>query len=544
MDAGRAQLTITIDAERLWDVLVNTDEDMLPFATFERLATVLGADPIVSESNPLSLTKGQYLSFVKRLLHPLPTSDPFFASGSKTSSLPSSKRTDFDLFTLLPEGSPAPAPVPASAPAPAPSDGRPAFTPSQKRLPSQSPPLSQPLQGLPHPQPQPKSQPQPQQQLRPQLRPRHPPCICGDEVERRLPDTVRLRCRCVLHAQCLGNYFLQLLGDAHTQVGPHGVRCPYFHTCKTYISTDDAEKFHEFLANNGWDKQRRPSTSGNGGSVEPDLLLPLQDASGPPLAPAPGSVPFDGEALTKLSQFSVAATFASNELVYCPACNVPFFVDDAFRKGAVKRATCECGCTFCWRCLIPWARHRAFSSCEAYQRAANALDEDTARYISATSKPCPGCAAPLTHYHGHSCHHISAVVDDKLGGGCPRCHTHYCYACLATAAENERERGARQACRCKVGRWGTFCQTAAIVEHLVEEPYPHDSRCGCPICPDCRPGVPCGGATVTASGGVRTGDAGCDGSCVVCLGLVPPGPAELRKPAAAVAADLLDYTSL
>ena len=38
--------------------------------------------------------------------------------------------------------------------------------------------------------------------------------------------------------------------------------------------------------------------------------------------------------------------------------------------------------------------------------------------------------------------------------------------------------------------------------------YPIDRRCSCPICPDCRPDRPC---------------EICDGRCVVCEGLVPPG---------------------
>ena len=41
------------------------------------------------------------------------------------------------------------------------------------------------------------------------------------------------------------------------------------------------------------------------------------------------------------------------------------------------------------------------------------------------------------------------------------------------------------------------------------DPFPRDSRCGCPICPDCRRETPC---------------AGCNGDCVVCQGVVPPGP--------------------
>jgi len=531
---------ITISTESLWDVVVGNDDELLPFSTFKRLATALGYPLSADGPSVASLTKRQFLASVTRLRHPPPS------DSSKDHFLPSPlpKRTtaandDFDLLLLLPEGSTTAAPEPPTAPLEAPASSaseaaappaaaaiaapstddkqcKPTFFPSQKR------PPSQPLHKQPPPPPPPKP-------------PRHPPCICGDEVERRLPDTVRLRCRCVLHAACLGKYLSQLLGDAHTQVGPHGVRCPYYHTCKSHISTNDMVLFHDFLTQRGWDKK-------HGDLPSADPLLPLHDvAASVPVVPAP--VPFDDEALSKLSQFSVAATFPSDDLVYCPACNVPFFVDDAFRKGATRRATCECGVTFCWRCLVPWERHRAYPSCEAYQRAANELDEDTARYVAASSKPCPGCSAPLTHYHGHSCHHISAAGDDA-GGGCPRCHTHFCYACLATAAENERERGARQACRCAAGRWGTFCETAHIAEHLVAEPYPHDDRCGCPICPDCRPGAPCGGAVVLAGGGVSTGDSGCDGTCVVCLGLVPPGPSELRKPAAAVAADLLDYTSL
>ena len=55
--------------------------------------------------------------------------------------------------------------------------------------------------------------------------------------------------------------------------------------------------------------------------------------------------------------------------------------------------------------------------------------------------------------------------------------------------------------------------------YLVQDPYPHDSRCGCPICPDCRYQQPCGGLGYSGSS--------CDGSCVVCTGLVPPGPLEI-----------------
>ena len=50
------------------------------------------------------------------------------------------------------------------------------------------------------------------------------------------------------------------------------------------------------------------------------------------------------------------------------------------------------------------------------------------------------------------------------------------------------------------------------MEHLQLEPVPLDSRCGCVLCPDCRPGSPCGT---------------CYGNCVVCKDIVQPGPREL-----------------
>lgn len=77
--------------------------------------------------------------------------------------------------------------------------------------------------------------------------------------------------------------------------------------------------------------------------------------------------------------------------------------------------------------------------------------------IRATSKPCPRCRAPITHFKGHACHHITPATD---GGGCSVCHHQFCYVCLAQWHR----------CRCP-----TFCT----------------DDCGCPPCPACRPGQPC-----------------------------------------------------
>mmetsp|Transcript_17741 Transcript_17741/g.57434 ORF Transcript_17741/g.57434 Transcript_17741/m.57434 type:complete len:454 (+) Transcript_17741:75-1436(+) len=173
--------------------------------------------------------------------------------------------------------------------------------------------------------------------------------------------------------------------------------------------------------------------------------------------------------------------------------------------GRTPRARCpQCHVDFCRRCLCRW---HFGQSCEEHRRRRRetqdmeALDRE---YIEATSKPCPTCTFPTSKFHGHGCHHISPGTR----GGCVRCSTHWCYACGATADENETKRGRKSRCRCDAGSWSAFCSTVDVRNHLALEPYPHDARCGCLICPTCHPTTgPC---------------AQCDGACAVCLGLVDP----------------------
>ena len=132
--------------------------------------------------------------------------------------------------------------------------------------------------------------------------------------------------------------------------------------------------------------------------------------------------------------------------------------------------------------------------------------EGTATFLATTTKSCPGCSNLVTHYHGHACHHISPGQCGKKG-----CRANWCYACEAQCTGHS--------CR----NCNLFCTGTGILLFLEADPtgcaYPKDSRCSCQICPTCRPGSPCGQ---------------CSGDCVVCRGLVPPGPqslepAELRR---------------
>ena len=146
--------------------------------------------------------------------------------------------------------------------------------------------------------------------------------------------------------------------------------------------------------------------------------------------------------------------------------------------------------------MASYAHFALISSCAAAKRSAEAGDASS-DFIAATSKKCPQCGYGISHFHGHACHHI------RPGGGCPKCGHHFCYCCL----------GAFNACGCRY-QGSTFCNVGPdLKSHVVLVPYPHDSRCGCPICPQCRPGKQC---------------EQCDGNCGVCLGLVEPGPTEIR----------------
>ena len=87
-------------------------------------------------------------------------------------------------------------------------------------------------------------------------------------------------------------------------------------------------------------------------------------------------------------------------------------------------------------------------------------DEVTVDLLQRTSKPCPSCQTPISHYKGHACHHI------KPGGGCPGCHHHFCYVCLFDS-----------------GLTWTGCPNRC-------PPFCNDV-CGCPRCPDCVPGHSC-----------------------------------------------------
>ena len=63
-----------------------------------------------------------------------------------------------------------------------------------------------------------------------------------------------------------------------------------------------------------------------------------------------------------------------------------------------------------------------------------------------------------------------------------------------------------------LGRGRDSGQNDGLDKNAVWAPFPHDRRCGCRLCTECRHNAPC---------------AQCDGGCVICRGLVPHAPSSL-----------------
>eukprot|EP00930_Biecheleria_cincta_P011809 TRINITY_DN11490_c0_g1_i1.p1 TRINITY_DN11490_c0_g1~~TRINITY_DN11490_c0_g1_i1.p1 ORF type:complete len:1512 (+),score=263.29 TRINITY_DN11490_c0_g1_i1:19-4554(+) len=216
----------------------------------------------------------------------------------------------------------------------------------------------------------------------------------------------------------------------------------------------------------------------------------------------------DIDKLWRLVFDKVVATANLNEdeeRAYCMSCNSIHLCN----KNVIECVCAYCSTRFCRRCSVAW--HTGMS-CAEYREllSSSSLEQDTNDLIDATTKPCPKCKTRTSHYHGHGCHHI------RPGQGCTACGKHWCYVCTGLWRDENNDRS----CTCRM-----YCGDDIPQEFYAVDPYPHDTRCGCPICPDCRPNRPC---------------PGCDGSCVVCTGRVKPGSLQLLQTRKRLALDALN----
>ena len=343
-----------------------------------------------------------------------------------------------------------------------------------------------------------------------------------------------------LCVRCSVQYVRGALGDAATQVLAGGVRCPlHSNGCEAYITSTDAAKLlssrdSKKMAELALRGDPVLSRSGSRDSGPPDwvraFVSPQLIAWGErhvlsPLHAAwmakfgqPGPLPETNLTLDEvrlLHRFAIERAVSADERAWCPQCGLLVLLPDPCAKPAARRSRRQAivaGLRSIYRSCrgdvagkdvqCPHCRHRW--DLRAGQGDVGYDDRASAAYIRATSKACPNksCGCRISHFHGHACHHISPKTN-----GCPTCHQHFCYVC---GRKHGRPGQYRRHPLCSHG--SSFCNNSDIHANLVSTPYPHDRRCGCPICPLCRRGRPC---------------EQCDGRCVVCTGAVPPGPEAL-----------------
>jgi hypothetical protein len=334
-----------------------------------------------------------------------------------------------------------------------------------------------------------------------------------------------LRCSHALCRRCTVAYTRSALGDVHSHISGAGIRCPLHASgCDGHLTSTDAL---ELLA--PWDARRlarfeltadgrqvlREQHDGIGSlarAIERTLLSPVRNL----VASLGGSGSLEHDLtlaeLQNFNRFELEAAIPEHERTTCPRCKLLVLLPEPPRRSReVERSHPRRLLAAVREALRPHTPPPHDLHCPHCAHAWNPLaaagdrgydERVTALLIRLTSKACPNCKRErVSHFHGHGCHQISPYSD-----GCVRCHQHFCYVCL----RKHGTPGGGYQCGCSHG--SSFCAAVGIAEHLILEPYPRDSRCGCPLCNQCAVGRPCDQ---------------CDGSCVVCLGLVAPGPTHL-----------------
>ena len=374
-----------------------------------------------------------------------------------------------------------------------------------------------------------------------------PTCpICID-----LPATFILaECGHALCVDCAVTYLRESLGNARTAISACGLRCPLHSAgCDGCIGTADVRQL--ITPRNASRLAAFEATGevlpGIGGPPEataasPQLtaqlitwgerhVLPFLRLLRPALRSMAPPEPLSASSLTldevkRFDRYVIEAAVPESQRIWCPRCRLLLLrtdpADIALKVTATRRLLGSRRLRAFVRAFAARLRGRPPSSLPPAHDATcphchfswdprgatgdRSYDEMVSEcLIRLTSKACPnpGCGQPISHFHGHACHHISPLTN-----GCPACHQHFCYVCRRR--HGTPGGGYARHRRCPHG--SSFCSSDNLSHFIVLEPYPHDRRCGCPFCPHCKGGQPC---------------PQCDGSCAVCRGLVPPAPTEL-----------------
>ena len=308
-----------------------------------------------------------------------------------------------------------------------------------------------------------------------------PPAASGDGAfvlpcmicrERTAVDTsvIRLSCGCSAHLSCIAQYVQNKITDRFS-VSQHGIACPNGLECLRSRELMSLPDLRRIAALSGSEPRATTTLSHEQVSDLEALMVAREHLEA--LRTLTGNARIGQDEVQSLMRLGEAR---------CRGFATLLTAGDGGGEGAAVRGT-----TRLTR-AVGAIRRRLLT-------APRFAGHD--QYAVETSKACPHCGARGTHYHGHQCHNIHA---------CPVCQQAYCFKCASAAAAQPRP------CLCG---GHTFCEpirsTADAHQHLSYSMggVPFDRRCQCVVCPQCRFMEPC---------------ADCPGDCLVCRGVVPPGP--------------------
>jgi hypothetical protein len=200
-------------------------------------------------------------------------------------------------------------------------------------------------------------------------------CFCSDPTD--IESTIRLSCLCLVHRKCLVSYLRNGMEDRLALIGTMrrmkqlGFLCPYAgaNTCAAtgvdssgFINIDDLEILLLTADRNDGKVSSEDALSSNEiqklqGWITEDLQL-------------------------NVGSFLVSSVSAKNR--------------------------------------IALTANGSNSKISGDNQPPQEQIDSTDVFIAATTKACPTCKFSITHWHGHSCHHITPA------GGCPKCKVGFC----------------------------------------------------------------------------------------------------------------------
>lgn len=199
------------------------------------------------------------------------------------------------------------------------------------------------------------------------------------------------------------------------------------------------------------------------------------------------------EEIDRFEMFTNMTAVPASERLYCPEANcgglIVTTLDCADESHAADLITCPyCQSQYCFGCRLD---HRPYT-CTQYAAIQRENQDLSVALLAATSKPCPGCHAPVVHSRGHRCHHVRTLTACACTAALLLTNKQtnrplLVLVCISSCCQNHAW-FAQVTCVCS----RVFCFACLGPWPCVNTcPMYCSPACNCPPCLECAPGLPC-----------------------------------------------------